>query len=106
MGALKRTFRWIAVSTVGFTLVVLGVVLLFLPGPGLLAIVAGLAVLSLEFLWAERLRHRATARLRAARAAHRRRRRTIPLHGYASDRDREGTSRDRGSTDRTGSDAA
>lgn len=74
MHLLKRTFRWLAVSTVGSTLIVIGVVLLFLPGPGLLLIVAGLAVLSIEFLWAERLRQRALQRVRDARAARRDRR--------------------------------
>ncbi|HWC31701.1 MAG TPA: PGPGW domain-containing protein, partial [Actinomycetota bacterium] len=36
------------------------------PGPGLLAILAGLAVLATEFVWAERLYERAKSRGRAA----------------------------------------
>lgn len=64
MGVLKRAARWIAVSTVGSILVVAGAAMFFLPGPGLLVLVAGLAVLSIEFLWAQRLRDRTVRRLR------------------------------------------
>lgn len=67
MGVLKRAARWIAVSTVGSILVVAGVAMFFLPGPGLLVLVAGLAVLSIEFLWAQRLRDRTVRRLRDIR---------------------------------------
>ena len=47
----------------GFLVVVLGVVLLPLPGPGLLVIALGLAMLALEFDWAERMLERAVNRL-------------------------------------------
>lgn len=67
MGVMKRVARWLAVSTVGTVLVVAGTAMLFLPGPGLLVLVAGLAVLSLEFLWAQRLRERTLRRLRDLR---------------------------------------
>jgi uncharacterized protein (TIGR02611 family) len=40
---------------------VVGVALIPLPGPGLLVIAIGLALLSLEFRWAERLLHRLLA---------------------------------------------
>lgn len=39
----------------GLGMVVLGLFLLVLPGPGLLTIAAGLAVLAPEFTWARRL---------------------------------------------------
>ena len=67
MGVLKRAARWLAVSTVGSILVIAGIAMLFLPGPGLLLLVAGLAVLSIEFLWAQRLRERTLRRLRDVR---------------------------------------
>jgi hypothetical protein len=38
-----------------FGLLVIGALLLVLPGPGIPLIVAGLALLALEFVWAERL---------------------------------------------------
>lgn len=58
---LLRTGRWIAISTVGFAVVALGIVLLFTPGPGLVVIAAGVMILSVEFRWARRLRDRMQA---------------------------------------------
>lgn len=49
-----RVARRIAVSVIGATLLVLGVVLLVTPGPGLLILASGLGVLALEFAWARR----------------------------------------------------
>lgn len=42
-------------ETVGWILLVAGVLALFLPGPGLLLTFSGLAVLSTQYLWARRL---------------------------------------------------
>lgn len=42
----------------GFTLTLLGVVMLFTPGPGWAAIFGGLALLAAEFVWARRLLNR------------------------------------------------
>jgi uncharacterized protein (TIGR02611 family) len=50
--------RRIAVAVVGVLLLCIGAALLVLPGPGLLLIAAGIAVLALEFPWAERLAKR------------------------------------------------
>ena len=47
--------RRVVVAVVGFVLLGIGAALLVLPGPGLLVIAAGVAVLSLEFEWAGRL---------------------------------------------------
>ncbi len=49
---------------IGFTLVLVGAAMLVLPGPGVVTIMLGLAVLSAEFVWARRLldRMKATAR--------------------------------------------
>jgi uncharacterized protein (TIGR02611 family) len=44
---------------VGFTLLLGGIAMLVLPGPAFLVIPIGLAVLSLEFAWAENLLERA-----------------------------------------------
>ena len=49
-GAAKR----IGLEVLGWTLLVLGVAAIFLPGPGLLGIFAGLALLSQQYDWAER----------------------------------------------------
>jgi len=47
-----RTARRIAVLAVGSTVVLVGVVMLVTPGPGLVMIPVGLAILSVEFAWA------------------------------------------------------
>jgi uncharacterized protein (TIGR02611 family) len=51
-GAL--TYR-IAITVLGLAIIVVGIILLPLPGPGWLIIFAGLAVLASEFEWAARL---------------------------------------------------
>ena len=51
---LDLSYR-VGVGVVGAAIIVIGVVLLPLPGPGWLIIFAGLFVLSTEFAWAERL---------------------------------------------------
>lgn len=49
-----RTARLIVVCVVGATLMLVGIVMLVTPGPGLGVIAAALAVLSIEFTWARR----------------------------------------------------
>jgi tellurite resistance protein TerC len=49
------TYRWarrIAVALVGGTVLAIGVALIVLPGPALVVIPLGLAILGLEFAWA------------------------------------------------------
>ena len=48
---LKR----IVVAIVGFTVLLLGVVMIVLPGPAFIIIPLGLAILATEFVWAQRL---------------------------------------------------
>ncbi|MCC9145126.1 MULTISPECIES: PGPGW domain-containing protein [unclassified Arthrobacter] len=60
---LRRT----GIEVAGWSLVVLGLAALVLPGPGLLMVVAGLAVLSLRYHWAHRWLH--PVKERAFRAA-------------------------------------
>ena len=50
----------------GFIVVLAGVAMLVLPGPGLLVIAVGLGILALEFAWAERLLERAVDKLEDA----------------------------------------
>jgi hypothetical protein len=49
-GAAKR----IVLEVLGWVLLLLGIAAIFLPGPGLLGIFAGLALLSQQYDWAER----------------------------------------------------
>jgi hypothetical protein len=53
-----RYARRLVIFVLGVTIILLGVVLLFTPGPALLVIPAGLAVLGVEFVWARRLLRR------------------------------------------------
>ena len=66
-------FRWIgrnakriAVFVVGVAVLLAGVALLVLPGPGLLVIILGLAILATEFAWAERALDQAKSKASAA----------------------------------------
>lgn len=49
-----RVARRIVLTVVGLTVVLLGVVMLVTPGPGLLGMIAGLGILALEYTWARR----------------------------------------------------
>lgn len=51
---LDLTYR-VGVAVVGAAVVLLGLALIPLPGPGWLVVFAGLAILATEFVWAERL---------------------------------------------------
>lgn len=59
-----KLLRRLIVSIIGVAIVLVGVVLLFAPGPGTLVIIAGLAVLGSEFdrpkAWVQSLRERAS----------------------------------------------
>lgn len=47
-----KAARRIVIGVVGATVVLIGVVMLVTPGPALIVIPVGLAILSLEFTWA------------------------------------------------------
>jgi uncharacterized protein (TIGR02611 family) len=55
-----------AVVLAGFVLLLAGLALIPLPGPGLLVVAVGLAVLALEFAWAERLLERTVNQMNQA----------------------------------------
>lgn len=50
-----RQARRMIVAVVGTTVLLIGVALIFLPGPAFVVIPVGLAILGLEFAWARRL---------------------------------------------------
>jgi uncharacterized protein (TIGR02611 family) len=52
---LTRGAKRIGVLVVGLALLVVGIVMLVLPGPGVLVTMAGLALLATEYEWARRL---------------------------------------------------
>jgi tellurite resistance protein TerC len=74
-----RAARRIAIAIIGTTVVLLGVAMLVLPGPGMLTIILGLTLLGAEFAFARRwlARVKSTGR-RAAARVHIRGSRKIP----------------------------
>src|SRR4028119_360836 len=66
MATRRTTGRW-GRLTVGWGVLVLGLAAVGLPGPGLLMIAAGMAILSQQYLWARR--RLAPIRARAMQAA-------------------------------------
>ena len=67
LAPLPAPVRRILILLIGSTVIAFGVLLLVLPGPGILVIIVGLAILATEFAWAEALL--VGARKRAARLA-------------------------------------
>jgi uncharacterized protein (TIGR02611 family) len=70
----------VVIFVVGSTVVVAGIAMLVLPGPGIITIIAGLAILATEFVWAKYLLRRAKeyaakAKDKAVEANNRRKRR-------------------------------
>ena len=59
----RRRLVRIAAAIGGFLIVIVGIIMIPLPGPGLLVVAAGLAVLALEFAWAEQLLERTVDRI-------------------------------------------
>jgi uncharacterized protein (TIGR02611 family) len=72
---IPPTPRRILVTAVGALLLVLGVLMLVLPGPGLLGLFLGLTVLATEYHWARRLVEPVRRRVRDARERRRMQRR-------------------------------
>ncbi len=58
---IARNARRLMVLILGVAVLVAGVAMLALPGPGVLVIILGLVLLATEFAWAERLLDRTTA---------------------------------------------
>ena len=54
MGKVRQTARKAMVGLVGFPLLIVGIILVPLPGPGLITCFIAFLVLSLGFNWAER----------------------------------------------------
>jgi uncharacterized protein (TIGR02611 family) len=56
---IARSGKRIAVTIAGFAVLIAGGVMMVTPGPGVLVIVLGLAILATEWAWAERALDRA-----------------------------------------------
>lgn len=53
-----KQVRRVFIVLAGFTLLLLGIVMIFTPGPGTPVIFLGLGLLAAEFMWARRLTER------------------------------------------------
>jgi len=67
--AALKMCRKIGIAIAGFTVLVVGVAMIVLPGPAFIVIPAGLGILALEFAWAKRWL--AEAKVRGASALNR-----------------------------------
>ncbi len=70
MNTIKDSVKWVkraAIAILGVVVLVIGIVMIVTPGPALVLIPAGLAILGLEFAWARRwlrrLRQRISSRI-------------------------------------------
>ena len=59
---IGRNGKRIAVTVVGFVVLLAGVVMMVTPGPGIVVILVGLTILATEWAWAERALDRAKER--------------------------------------------
>jgi uncharacterized protein (TIGR02611 family) len=67
---IGRSGKRIAVTIAGFIVLLAGLVMMVTPGPGILAIFAGLAILATEYAWAEHMLDKAKQKAgQAAKAA-------------------------------------
>lgn len=66
---IGRNGKRIAVTIVGFVVILAGIAMLVLPGPGWAAIFLGLAILATEYVWARRLLDQAKERFGQAKDA-------------------------------------
>jgi uncharacterized protein (TIGR02611 family) len=64
---ILRNGRRIGVTIAGLFLVLVGLAMLVLPGPGIVVIIAGLAILATEYVWAERMLNLAKAKAEQAK---------------------------------------
>lgn len=55
LGKLPHPVRWALTMLIGFILLILGLIMMVTPGPGLLFIFFGLTILALELEWAREL---------------------------------------------------
>ena len=61
---LYKKVRRLVIAVLGFTVLLIGVVMIVTPGPSLLVIILGLAILATEFIWARRLLNQIKGQLR------------------------------------------
>lgn len=55
LARLPHPVRWVLTMIIGFVLLLMGLIMMVTPGPGLLFIFFGLSILALEIEWAREL---------------------------------------------------
>ena len=53
-----RKARQLVVGVIGTTVVIIGIIMIFTPGPAIVVIPLGLGILATEFVWAKDLLHK------------------------------------------------
>jgi hypothetical protein len=66
---MGRNGKRVAVTIAGFAVLLAGAAMLVLPGPGIVVILAGLAILGTEYVWAQRLLRMAKEKANQAKGA-------------------------------------
>jgi tellurite resistance protein TerC len=64
-----KQVKKLMIAVIGFTVLAIGLALIVLPGPAILVIPAGLAILSVEFAWARNLLKRMKEKLSKNKSA-------------------------------------
>jgi len=52
---LYRQIKRLAIFLIGISIVLIGCILVFTPGPAIIVIPVGLAILATEFIWAKKI---------------------------------------------------
>ena len=63
--SIKQAKR-LVVAVVGFTVLLIGIAMIVLPGPAIVVIPIGLGILATEFVWARRLLRKVKEKIREA----------------------------------------
>lgn len=63
----RKFVRRAVVGTVGFSILFAGLLMMVLPGPGIVTVLAGISVLATEFAWAKKLKVKAVSWIRSKR---------------------------------------
>ena len=64
MNKTLKQIRRIIVAVVGFTLLLIGLAMIVLPGPAIIVIPVALAILGTEFVWARRVLEKVKDKIR------------------------------------------
>jgi uncharacterized protein (TIGR02611 family) len=59
-----KQIKRIIITIVGFSVLFIGILLIFLPGPAIIVIPAGLSILATEFVWAKNLLEKVKSKIK------------------------------------------